>query len=127
MLASALRRHRGDGAFHDLEQRLLHALARDVAGDRGVVGLATDLVDLVDIDDPALGALDIVVGGLQQLEDDVFSTSSPSFGGALFLRPRLTALSSRQGRLFFSTDQASLSAGPAARTLALAGCALFPF
>jgi hypothetical protein len=27
---------------------------------------------LVDIDDPALGALDIVVGGLQQLEDDVF-------------------------------------------------------
>src|SRR5262249_3503934 len=51
MLASALGRHRRDGAFHDLEQRLLHALARDVAGDRGVVGLAADLVDLVDIDD----------------------------------------------------------------------------
>jgi len=33
MLASALRRHRRDRAFHDLEQRLLHALARDVAGD----------------------------------------------------------------------------------------------
>jgi hypothetical protein len=71
MLASALRRHRRDGAFHDLEQRLLHALARHVAGDRGVVGLAADLVDLVDIDDAALGALDVVVGGLQQLEDDV--------------------------------------------------------
>src|SRR6202040_2701134 len=40
MLASALRRHRRDGAFHDLEQGLLHALARDVARDRGVVGLA---------------------------------------------------------------------------------------
>src|SRR3546814_3600326 len=37
MLAAALRRHRGDGAFHDLQQRLLHALARHVAGDRGVV------------------------------------------------------------------------------------------
>src|SRR5262249_30448054 len=43
MLASALRGHRRDGAFHDLEQRLLHALARYVAGDRGVVGLAADL------------------------------------------------------------------------------------
>ena len=71
MLAAALRRHRGDGAFHDLEQRLLHALAGNVAGDRGVVGLAADLVDFVDIDDAALGPLDIVVGRLQQLEDDV--------------------------------------------------------
>src|SRR5262249_1283532 len=70
MLASAVRGHRRDGAFHDLEQGLLYALARDVAGDRGVVGLAADLVDLVDIDDAALGALDVVVGGLQQLEDE---------------------------------------------------------
>src|SRR5262249_20758868 len=71
MLASTLRRHRCDGALHDLEQGLLHALARDVANDRRVVRLATDLVDLVDIDDTALGSFDIVVGGLQQLEDDV--------------------------------------------------------
>ncbi len=71
MLAAALRRHGGDGAFHDLQQGLLHALARHVAGDRRVVGLAADLVDLVDVDDAALGALDVVVGGLQQLEDDV--------------------------------------------------------
>src|SRR5262249_43568879 len=33
VLAPALRRHRRDRAFHDLEQGLLHALARDVAGD----------------------------------------------------------------------------------------------
>src|SRR6516164_7424519 len=71
VLAPALRRHRRDRAFHDPEQGLLHALARDVAGNRGVVGLAADLVDRVDIDDATLGALDIVVGGLQQLEDDV--------------------------------------------------------
>ena len=71
MLAAALRRHRSNRAFHDLEQRLLHALARHVAGDRGVVGLARNLVDLVDVDDAALRALDVVVGGLQQLEDDV--------------------------------------------------------
>ena len=71
MLAAALRRHRGDGALHDLEQRLLHALARHVAGDRGVVGLAADLVDLVDVDDAALRPLDVVVGVLQQFQDDV--------------------------------------------------------
>src|SRR6202043_956347 len=70
MLAASLRRHRGDGAFHDLQQRLLHALARHVAGNRRIVGLAADLVDFVDIDDTALGALDVIVGRLQQLEDD---------------------------------------------------------
>ena len=71
VLAAALRRHAGDRALDDLEQRLLHALARHVAGDRGVLGLAADLVDLVDVDDAALRPLDIVVGGLEQLEDDV--------------------------------------------------------
>jgi hypothetical protein len=35
------------------------------------------ITDLVDIDDTALGALDIVIGRLQQLEDE-FSTSSPT-------------------------------------------------
>src|SRR3546814_9601699 len=34
MLAPALRRHARGRAFHQLEQRLLHALARYVAGDR---------------------------------------------------------------------------------------------
>jgi hypothetical protein len=54
MLAPALRRNARGGAFHQLEQRLLHALARHVAGDRRVFGLAADLVDLVDVDDAAL-------------------------------------------------------------------------
>ena len=71
MLAAALRRHGGDRPFDDLEQRLLHALARNVARDRRVVALARDLVDLVDVDDAALRLLDVVVGVLQQREDDV--------------------------------------------------------
>ena len=62
---------RGGGAFHQLQQRLLDALARHVAGDRGIVGFAGNLVDLVDVDDAALGLLDIIVGGLEQLQDDV--------------------------------------------------------
>src|SRR5262249_57265350 len=48
VLAPALRRHAGGGPLEDLQQRLLHAFAGDVARDRRVVGFARDLVDLVD-------------------------------------------------------------------------------
>ena len=71
VLAATLRRDRGDSAFDQLQQRLLHALARHVAGDRRVVALARDLVDLVDVDDAGLCLLDVVVALLQQLLDDV--------------------------------------------------------
>ena len=71
MLASTLRRHVGDRAFEDLQQRLLHAFTGNVAGDGGVLVLAANLVDLVDVDDAGLGATDVAVRGLQQLEDDV--------------------------------------------------------
>ena len=72
VLASALRRDVRDGSFEDLQQRLLHALARDVAGDRAVLAAAGDLVDLVDIDDAALGKIHVVVRRLDQTEQDVF-------------------------------------------------------
>ena len=71
VLASALRRDVGDGPFQDLQKRLLDALARDIAGDGGIFVLPPDLVDLVDIDDALLAALDIPVGVLEQPEDDV--------------------------------------------------------
>ena len=71
VLAPALRGHRRGRALEDLQQRLLDALAGDVTRDRRVVGLARDLVDLVDVDDPGLGLLHIEVGGLDQLQEDV--------------------------------------------------------
>jgi hypothetical protein len=71
MFPATLRRNRRRRPFHQLEQRLLHAFARHVARDRGVLRLARDLVDLVDIDDPALRPLDVVVRRLKQLEDDI--------------------------------------------------------
>src|SRR5215469_2888002 len=71
MLAPALRRYRRRRAFEDLQQRLLHALAGDVAGNRRVLALARDFVDLVDVDDPGLCLLDVVVGRLDELEQDV--------------------------------------------------------
>src|SRR3954451_11984576 len=71
VLAATLRRHGRRRPLEDLQQRLLHALAGDVPGDRRVLALAGDLVDLVDVDDPGLGALDVVVGRLDQLQQDV--------------------------------------------------------
>ena len=71
VLAPALRGHRRGRPLEDLQQRLLNAFAGNVAGDRRVVGFARDLVDLVDVDDPRFGLLDVVVGGLDQLQEDV--------------------------------------------------------
>src|SRR2546421_6899613 len=68
MLAAALWRDRRNRSLEDLEQRLLHPFSRHVTRDRRVVRLARDLVDLVDVDDPGLGLLDVEVGGLDQLE-----------------------------------------------------------
>ena len=67
MLAPALRGDVGDGAFEDLEQRLLHAFAGDIASDRRVFVLAADLIDFVDVDDALLALGDIAIGGLKQL------------------------------------------------------------
>jgi len=75
VLAAALRRHVGHRALEDLEQGLLHALAGNVASNRGILILAADLVDLVDVDDALLGARHVAVGSLQQLEDDVLDVS----------------------------------------------------
>src|SRR5438445_8164052 len=71
MLAPTLRWDVGDCALEDLQQRLLDTLAAHVAGDRWVVRLAGDLVDLVDVDDSALGAADVEVGGLDESQEDV--------------------------------------------------------
>ncbi len=59
------------GAFEDLEESLLHTLARNVAGDGGVVGLARDLVDLIDVDDATLRLGDIEVRRLDEAQQDV--------------------------------------------------------
>ena len=71
MLAAALRRDVGHGAFEHLEQRLLHAFAGDVAGDRDVLAGLADLVDFVDVEHAALGRLEVEIGRVQQLEQQV--------------------------------------------------------
>ena len=71
MLATTLRRHGSNGPFDQLEQCLLYPFPGDIAGDGGIVRLAGDLVDLVDVDDATLGLFYVVVALLQQLLDDV--------------------------------------------------------
>src|SRR5688572_19695081 len=71
VLAAALRRHVRDRALEDLEQRLLDALTGHGACGGGVVALARDLVDLVDVDDAALCAVEIEVRSLDEPQQDV--------------------------------------------------------
>ncbi len=82
MLAATLRWDVGNGAFQNLQQCLLHAFARDVTRDGGVLVLAADLIHLVNVDHAGLRPAYIAIGGLQQLEDDVLYilTYVTSFG-----------------------------------------------
>ena len=73
VLAAALRRDVGDGALEHFEQGLLDAFAGDVAGDGGVHERLADLVNFVNVDDALLGAADVHVGVLEELEEDVLN------------------------------------------------------
>ncbi len=90
VLATALRGHRRDRALEDLQERLLDALPRHIAGDRRVLGLAGDLVDLIDVDDAGLGALRVEVGRLDELEEDVLDILAdiPGLGEGRRIRHR---------------------------------------
>ena len=71
MLAAAGGRNAGNRALKNLKQCLLNALARNITGDGEVLGLACDLVDLIHVDDANLCALDIAIGGVDELEQDI--------------------------------------------------------
>src|SRR5690606_20447237 len=71
MLAATLRRHGGNRTLNQLQQGLLHALARHVAGDGRVVRFTRNLVDFVNVDNGALRFLYVVVATLQQLLNNV--------------------------------------------------------
>src|SRR5439155_16894284 len=73
MLAATLRRDIANRAFENFQQRLLHALARNIARDGNIFGLARNLVDFIDIDNSPLRALHVVVGVLQQPQDDILN------------------------------------------------------
>src|SRR4029078_11050139 len=57
----------------DLYQRMRQTFARNGGGDTRVLGLAGDLVQLVDVDDAALALGDVEVSGLEQPHEDVLN------------------------------------------------------
>ena len=71
-LPAALRRDVGDGAFQNLQQRLLDAFAADVPGDGGILRFPGDLVDFIDVDDAPFRGFDVVVRSLDQPHQDIF-------------------------------------------------------
>ena len=71
MLAATLRGDAANRTLEDLEKRLLNAFARDIARDRYVVGLRRDLVYFVDVDYAALCELNVAVGVLEKVADEI--------------------------------------------------------
>ena len=78
VLAPALGRHIAHRTLQDLQQRLLHALAAHVPGDGGVLRLAGDLVDLIDVDDAASPPWSTSKSAAWISLSRIFSTSSPT-------------------------------------------------
>src|SRR6185437_11276713 len=72
VLAPALRRHVGHSALEDFQEGLLHAFAGNIAGDGRVFVLLGNFINFVYVYDSLLGLLDVSIGRLQELEDDIF-------------------------------------------------------
>ena len=120
MLAAALRRDVGHGAFEHLQEGLLHAFAGDVASDRDVVRGLADLVDFIDVDDAALGGFEVEVGGVQQLEQDVLDVFADVAGlGQAWSRRRWRKERSRRAPGFAPAGSCRSRSGPINRMLDL--------
>ena len=76
VLSAALRGNIGNRTLKYLEQRLLNALARNVAGDGAVLAAAGYLIYFVDIDYSALRTLSKSAACIRR--SSIFSTSSPT-------------------------------------------------
>ena len=72
MLSAALRRNAGNSAFQNLQKCLLYAFTGYVSGDGRVFRLPCDLIDFIDVDDTAFRFVDIIVGSLDQAQENVF-------------------------------------------------------
>ena len=61
MLSAALRRNISNSALKDLKECLLNALTAYVTCDGNVLGLLSDLIDLIDIYDTGLCSFNVVI------------------------------------------------------------------
>ena len=66
MLSASIWRNICNGSFDDLQQSLLYAFTADISCNRGVFRFSADFVDLINVDDTSLCALDIPICRLNQ-------------------------------------------------------------
>src|SRR5262249_27027323 len=88
MLAAALGGNGGAGALNQLQKGLLHAFAADVSSDGNIGALACDFVNLVDVNDAALGFFHIKIRTLQKTYKDILDilTDIPGLGKSRRIR-----------------------------------------
>jgi hypothetical protein len=82
MFAAALRRNVAHTAFQNFQKCLLHSFAGDIPRNTHVIGFAADLIDFVDVNDADLGSFHIVIGILEQSQNNVLDVFAdvPGFG-----------------------------------------------
>ncbi|MNN01908.1 hypothetical protein D3C81_1145420 [compost metagenome] len=71
MFTSALRRNGSDRTFQNFQQRLLHAFAGNVAGNRRILRFTRHFIDFVDVNDAAFRFFHIIISSLNQLQEDI--------------------------------------------------------
>ena len=71
VLSAALGRYGSDGSLQNLQQCLLYTLAGYIPGNRRVLRLSGDLIDLVDVDNAVLRTFNIVIRCLNDLQQNV--------------------------------------------------------
>ena len=70
MLTATLGRHVHHRTLQQFQKSLLHTLTTDITGDRRVIALTGNLIDLVDEHDTPLGCLHVVISHLEQTGQD---------------------------------------------------------
>ena len=69
MLTTTLRGDVHDRPLKKLQKPLLDSFATDITSDGGIVTLTSDLIDLIDEDDPTLCGRDIIVSDLEETSE----------------------------------------------------------
>ena len=88
MFTSTLRRYASYSSFDNLEKGLLHTFTRNITCDRNILTLLSNLVNLIDIDNPTFCAFNVKISCLQKFEEDIFNvlTHIASFSKSCCIR-----------------------------------------
>ena len=71
MLPSTLRWNACYRTLNNLKQRPLHSLSGNITGNRNILALLCDLINLINIDNSVLCTVDIIIRCLNQLKENI--------------------------------------------------------